>query len=63
MLEALSINAIIDLQTYADISSLKDLRNSLYHKGTDISDNDAVKCHEIAEKIVREETNMINAMK
>lgn len=60
VLEALSINAIIDLQTYEDISSLKDLRNSLYHKGTDISDNDAVKCHEIAEKIVREETNMIN---
>lgn len=61
VLEELSINVIIDQQTYEDISSLKDLRNSLYHKGSDITNIVALKCHKIAERIVKEETNMINA--
>ena len=59
LLEELSLTENIDQKTYEDISSLKEIRNSLYHKGAEVSKKDAIKCHEISELLIRNETNII----
>ena len=59
VLEELSISEIIEQKIYEDISSLKDVRNSLYHKGSEVSKENAIKCHEISELLIRKETNII----
>ena len=45
LLEELSLTENIDQKTYEDISSLKEIRNSLYHKEAEVSNKDAIKCH------------------
>ena len=59
LLEELSLTENIDQKTYDDISLLKEKRNSLYHKGAEVSKKDAIKCHEISELLIRKETNII----
>lgn len=59
LLEELSLTENIDQKTYEDISSLKEIRNSLYHKEAEVSNKDAIKCHEISELLIRIETNII----
>ena len=59
LLEELSLTEIIEQKIYEDISSLKNLRNGLYHKGVEVSKEDAVRCHKISEILIRKETNII----
>ena len=59
LLEELSLNEIIDQRAYDDISSLKEIRNSLYHKGAEVSKQEAIKCHEISEFLIREKINIV----
>ena len=58
VLEEMSVAEKIDHETYDEVLSLKDIRNDLYHKGSRVSADDAVKCHKIAELMIQEETNM-----
>ena len=59
LLEQLSLSEIIDYNIYNDVVSLKDIRNGLYHKGSDVSKENAIRCHKISEILIRKETNII----
>ena len=58
LLEELSLIEVIDQEIYENISSLKDIRNSLYHRGAEVSKEDAIRCHKISEFLIRKETNL-----
>jgi len=58
VLEELSLSESIDFSVYKDVRELKDIRNNLYHKGSDVSADDALKCHRTAELLIRKETNI-----
>ena len=59
VIEVLYLTGKIDQKIYQGISTLKKIRNGLYHKGTEVSKKDAIKCHEISELLIRIETNII----
>ena len=61
VIEVLYLTEKIDQETYDGISSLKGIRNNLYHKGAEVKMDFAVKCHEISEHIIRRETNIQNS--
>ena len=59
VIEVLYLTEKIDQKIYRDISSLKKIRNGLYHKGSEVSNEDAIRCHKISEILIRKETNII----
>ena len=59
VIEVLYLTGKIDQKIYQGISTLKKIRNGLYHKGNEVSKKDAIKCHEISELLIRIETNII----
>ncbi len=61
VLEQLALTEDIDQKMYENVFSLKDIRNSLYHKGEEVKMDSAIKCHEISELIIRQETNIQNS--
>lgn len=59
VIEVLYLTKKIDQKIYRDISSLKNIRNRLYHKGSEVSKEDAIRCHGISEILIRKETNIV----
>lgn len=59
VIEVLNLTETVDQKIYDGISSLKKIRNRLYHKGSEVSKEDAIRCHNISEILIREETNII----
>lgn len=59
VIEVLYLTEKIDQKIYRGISSLKKIRNGLYHKGSEVSNEDAIRCHKISEILIRKETNII----
>ena len=59
VIEVLNLTGTIDQKIYDGISSLKKIRNRLYHKGSEVSKEDAIRCHNISEILIRKETNII----
>jgi hypothetical protein len=59
VIKVLYLTDKIDKKMYDVISSLKATRNSLYHKGAEVSKEVAIRCHKISELLIRNETNII----
>ena len=59
VIKVLYLTDKIDKKTYDLISSLKAIRNSLYHRGAEVSKENATMCHDISELLIRKETNII----
>ena len=59
VIEVLYLTGKIDQKIYQDISSLKKIRNGFYHKGSEVSKEDASRCHKISEILIRKETNIV----
>lgn len=57
--KVLNITGKIDKETYDVISSLQTIRNSLYHRGAEVSKEVAIRCHKISEIVIRKETNIM----
>lgn len=59
VIEVLYLTEKIDQKIYLYISSLKKIRNRLYHKGSEVSKEEAIRCHMTSEILIRNETNII----
>lgn len=58
ILESLYLSNKIDQELFENTRSLKDKRNGMSHEGYNITKNDAEKCHELAERMIRTSTGI-----
>ena len=58
VIKELSLGGIISVELYNSLITLKGIRNRLYHTGKDVQKDEAIKCHQISEYIIKKRTSI-----